>query len=281
MDVAPEDSISVVDSRAGSTSSRRSRTSSLISIRSSASAKVRAAARKATLEAEAAALERLYAIQKEELRLRQRKKQLELQTSIGKAAAEERAYAIAETEEQNQFYVLDETHEGVNLETTFNLPNLELISERNLNVTQTELANAHESNEMQLAPVGLEEPSTPSQHVQPMTPRSEIPIRTTPEYNYGQFPNTQNNNHILGRVLESQELQSFTFQKLLEQQQQHILVWTLQAAKGNLTTTSGAMQLRANKDFLGPLNPKQRAKRLDAHPTTPITGCPNVINSKG
>ena len=227
MDVRPEDSISIADSRASSTSSRRSRTSSLSSTRSSASAKARAAARKATLEAEAAALERLYAIQEEELRLRQRKKQLELQTSIAKAAAEERAYAIADAEEQNQFYVLDETHEGVNLETTFNLPNLEAISERNLNVTQTEVADAHKSNQMQLAPVGLEEPSNLSQHVQPLTPRSENPIPTTPECNYVQFPNTQDNNQILGRVLESQELQNFTFQKLLEQQQQHILALTL------------------------------------------------------
>ena len=60
MDIRPEDSISKVDSRAGSINSRRSRTSSRSSIRSSASAKARAAARKATLEAEAAALERLY-----------------------------------------------------------------------------------------------------------------------------------------------------------------------------------------------------------------------------
>ena len=37
----------------------------------------------------------------------------------------------------------------------------------------------------------------------------------------------QDNNQILGRVLGSQELQSFTFQKLLEQQQQHILALTL------------------------------------------------------
>ena len=75
--------------------------------------------------------------------------------------------------------------------------------------------------------MGLEEPSNPSQHVQPLTPRSEIPIRTTPEHNYAQFPNTQDNNQILERVLESQELQSFTFQKLLEQQQQHLLALTL------------------------------------------------------
>ena len=227
MDIRPEDSISNVDSRAGSINSRRSRTSSRSSIRSSASAKARAAARKATLEAEAAALERLYAIQEEELRLRQRKKQLELQTSIAKAEAEERAYAIAEAEEQNQFHILDETHESVNLETTSNFPNLEAISEQKLDFTQNEMANAHESNQTQLAPMGLEQPSDRSQHVQPSTPRSKNLNQSAPEWNCAQFSNVQDNNQILGRVLESQELQSFAFQKLLEQQQQHILALTL------------------------------------------------------
>jgi Tfp pilus assembly protein PilE len=141
MDVRPEDSISNVDSREGSIILRRSRTSSRSSIRSSASAKARASVRKAILEAEAAALERFYAIQEEELGLQQRKKLLELQTSIAEAEAEERAYALAE--EQNQLYVLDETHESVNLANTRNLTNPETISEQNLNVTQSEVANTN------------------------------------------------------------------------------------------------------------------------------------------
>ena len=181
MDIRPENSISNVDSRAGSINSRRSRSSSRSSIRSSASAKAHAAARKATLEAEDAALERLYAIQEEELCLRQRKKQLELQTSIAKAEVEERGYAIAEAEEQNQFHILDETHESVNLETTSNFPNLEAISEQKLDFTQNEMANTHELNQTQLAPMGLEQPSDRSQHVQPSTPRSKNLNRTAPE----------------------------------------------------------------------------------------------------
>ena len=56
------------------------------------------------------------------------KKQLELQTSI--AEAKEGAYAIAEVEEQNQFHILDKTHESVNLETTSNFLNLKAISEQ-------------------------------------------------------------------------------------------------------------------------------------------------------
>lgn len=127
-------------------------------------------------------------------------------------------------------YVIDETRESVNLKTTSDLPSLEAISEQNLDATQTEVTNALESNRMQFAPFGLEQPpmsSNHSHHVQPLTPRSENPNRTVPQWNYAQFSNVQNNNQVLNRVLESQELQSFTFQKLLEQQQQHILALTL------------------------------------------------------
>ena len=92
------------------------------------------------------------------------------------------------------------------------------------------MTTTHGSNRIQLAPVGLEQlpmSSNPSQHVQPLTPKSETSNRTTPEWNYAQFSNVQKNKQVLNRVLESQELQSFTFQKLLEQQQQNILALTL------------------------------------------------------
>ncbi|CAB4024598.1 Hypothetical predicted protein, partial [Paramuricea clavata] len=96
-------------------SRRRCQSTTLyIPLKSTTALLARAAVRKAILEAEAAALERLYAIQEEELRLQQRKKQLELPTSIAKAEAEERAYAIAEPEEQNQLnpvYSTTRSHE--------------------------------------------------------------------------------------------------------------------------------------------------------------------------
>ena len=88
-DIRPKDSVSNVGSRDSSRLSTRSRASSKSSIRSSASAKANTAPTKAILEPEAAALECLYAIQEEELHLQQRKRQLELQTSIAKANAEE------------------------------------------------------------------------------------------------------------------------------------------------------------------------------------------------
>ncbi len=207
MEIRPEDSISNVDSREGSINSRRSRTSSRSSVRSSASAKARATARKAILEAEAAALERLYVIQEEELRLQQRKKHLELQTNIAKAEAEERAYAIAEAEENKTLYVLDETHET---------------RRKNVNEVSTPVAvNESATKPRKSGTVFnsfLADPNTTFWGGK-LNP-------TVPERNYAQF-SAARDNQILGRVLDSQERQSFAFQQLLENQHQNILALTL------------------------------------------------------
>jgi hypothetical protein len=81
-----------VGSRVSSVTSRSSESSS-----STTSAKVKATATRAILEAEAAALQNLYQIELEELRLQQRKKELQLKTNIAKAEAEELAYSNIET----------------------------------------------------------------------------------------------------------------------------------------------------------------------------------------
>ncbi len=80
-DVQPDDSISNV-------SSSRSKKSKVSSVRSSASAKARAAARKAALEAKAASLQKLHELQFEELKLQQRKAEIELRAEIAVAEAE-------------------------------------------------------------------------------------------------------------------------------------------------------------------------------------------------
>ena len=82
---------------ASHTSSRaRSKTSS---IRSSASAKARAAAKRAALETKAASLQRMHELQFEELKLQQRKAELELRTELAVAEAEQKAYEESEIEE--------------------------------------------------------------------------------------------------------------------------------------------------------------------------------------
>ena len=88
IEVRPEDSISNVGRR--SRTSRSSHTSSV-------SARAKAAARKAVLEAEAATLKMLHEIEEEELKLRQRKNELKLKTELAKARAEEHVYARVET----------------------------------------------------------------------------------------------------------------------------------------------------------------------------------------
>ena len=69
---------------------------------SSASAKVKAAAKKAALEARAAALKNLHELQIEEMRLQQRKAQMELDAEIAEAEAERKAYQENEAIEHRE-----------------------------------------------------------------------------------------------------------------------------------------------------------------------------------
>ena len=90
----PDDSISNV-------SSSRSKKSKASSVRSSAIAKARAAAKKAALEAKAASLQRLHEVQFEELKLQQKKAEIELRAEIAVAEAERKVYEDSEAEEMH------------------------------------------------------------------------------------------------------------------------------------------------------------------------------------
>ena len=65
-------------------------------MRSSSSAKARAAAKKAALEAKEHALQRLHKLQIEELKIQQIKSQVELQAEIAAAKAEKKSYEQSE-----------------------------------------------------------------------------------------------------------------------------------------------------------------------------------------
>ena len=110
-EIDPDDSISNVGSRHSTKLTRLSKSSSgssKVSRYSSLSAaKARAAAKRATLEAEAANLERLQAIQQEELKLKMKRKELELQTEIAKAQAEENVYILAESSQVGSYADFD------------------------------------------------------------------------------------------------------------------------------------------------------------------------------
>ena len=99
--INPEKSISnaslrTVTSRSSrsSHSSRSSRTSQ----NSSASVRARAAAKRAILKAEVATLQRLHEIEDKEMKLRERKTQLKLETEMAKAEIEELVYEHADRE---------------------------------------------------------------------------------------------------------------------------------------------------------------------------------------
>ena len=100
MQIIPDDSVVNVGTRS-SLLSRASRSSGTLqrSCTSSASARAKAAARKAILKAEAATLKRLHQIEEEELRLRERKTKLKFETELAKAEAEELVYVQAEERE--------------------------------------------------------------------------------------------------------------------------------------------------------------------------------------
>ena len=105
--VQPEDSVSSVGSHRSSRA--RSKTSSL---RSSSSAKAKAVAEQAALEAKASTLQKLHELQFEELKIQQRKSEVELQAEIAAAEAKRKIYKQTEMEEtcgyHSHQYVIDE-----------------------------------------------------------------------------------------------------------------------------------------------------------------------------
>ena len=100
--VKSEDSISNVGSRASTKLSRHS--GSKVSRASAISAaKAKATAKRAPLEAEASSLQNLEEIQREELKLQFKRKQLELKTELAKAHDEELAYSEAESSQVGNY----------------------------------------------------------------------------------------------------------------------------------------------------------------------------------
>ena len=220
-DIRPEDSVSNVGSQDGSRLSTRSRASSRSSTRSSSSAKVKAAARRAVLEAEAAALERLYAIQEEELRLQQRKKQLELQTCIDKAEAKEMAYAEAEAQEMRNFYVIDQT--GEDIEGVLDPLATSTIDAR-------PQSNATKRNEAQSAATKPNQSYTPRNKNETPQLRAQMLNADAAEWTYNtsnSIPPDSMNGDIIAKMLDSQDRQSHALHQLLKQQQENVMALTL------------------------------------------------------
>ena len=225
-EVQPNDSASNVGSENYSRLSFRSLASSKCSTRSSASAKARA--KRAIIEAEVAAIQRLCAIEEEELRLQQRKRQLELQINLAKAEAEEKAYA--EPDESEMFQTLDETgpdearvNQGPKESQVEHLiPRTEELNDRdqlepgNLRAHKTrEKISTTENQKEERRDVNLELP-----HTMASNPFSQyIPWNA---YNQHDIQPVRNGGDLFEKLLESQDRQSYMFNQLLQRQQANI-----------------------------------------------------------
>ena len=221
-EIRPQDSVSNIASRDGSRVSTRSSVSSRSSIRSSASAKAKAAAKKAILEAEAATLQRLYAIQEEELRLQQRKRYLELQTDIAKAEAEERVYAEAAAQESRNYFIVDQTGEAT--EGTVSIETINPVD----NTSQEVVDHIKNGQQLQSTTVRPKQPYLPEEET-PLTKESRLnpsAAEWSHDVSRSFLPGSPNGDLIV-KILDTQDRQSYTFQQLLQQQQQSVMALTL------------------------------------------------------
>ena len=89
-------------SNAGSRNSFHTRSAIGSCTSSTASARVRSAAKKAAFEATAATLQKLHDLEIEESRIKQRKAEVQLQAIIAEAEAERRVFKEAEAEENRE-----------------------------------------------------------------------------------------------------------------------------------------------------------------------------------
>ena len=240
-DIAPSDSISNVGSRADSKHSRASRRSRSSSVRSKGSttisvlsARAKAAAKKAMLEAEATKFEDWQALKREELALQLRRKALELQTEIAKAQAEELAYAQAEnddgksvTEENNT----EKSVKGVQQQRAKNAENAQTDETVHREDTLISVENTKTPN----AAPGVSEftKSDASTAPQPNnnSPGPEqssfAPIKVKSEIYEAAHSDSTRNDALVRQLLEAQFFQGQQLQALVQRQQESTLALTL------------------------------------------------------
>ncbi|XP_068675732.1 uncharacterized protein [Montipora foliosa] len=195
--VNPDDSASNVESRDLYT---RSAFSS--SIKSTASSKARSLAKRAALETKAATLKQLHDIQVEELRLQQRKAEIELQGEIAEADAETRVYEQVEAELAN------------NRKTQHDTPY---------------------STPLVRDPVAIHElPLVSSGYKEQYVPKSPAVNPRALESRESYEPNEHRNNRSGGiqddsfrHLMEIQDRQNYALQQLIQQQQQGVMALTL------------------------------------------------------
>ncbi|KAK3728341.1 hypothetical protein QZH41_002184 [Actinostola sp. cb2023] len=185
----------------------------LSSTRSTVSAKARAMAKKAALEAKAASLKSLHALQTEELEIHQKRAELELQTEISAAEAEKRVYDQAEAEETAEFAHLP----NVNFSST-------PLERQTTGNPVTEPVPTHSENQP-----AFSAPLPPNQTPLSSKPKTTLNPRTT-AWHYEATPINQSSTlqeELFTRLMENQDRQSHALQQLVQQQQQSVTALTL------------------------------------------------------
>ncbi|XP_028407167.1 uncharacterized protein LOC114529553 [Dendronephthya gigantea] len=192
--IQPEDSIST----AGSHKSSRFQTRSIAtSVRSSSSARARAAAKQAALEAKANALNKLHELQLEELKIKQKKSQVELQAEIAAVEAEKHVYEQSEASDVNSNRSARSRHvaaKSIQQHVRANKP-----ASLKPHATENSLRQREAFNSQQL------NPTTPE-----WTPASALP-----------------HDHSFQRLMETQDRQNVVLQQMIQQQMQGVTALTL------------------------------------------------------
>ena len=192
------------------------------SVKSSASTKVRSAAKKAALEAKVAMLQKLHELQIEELRLQQRKGQLELQDEIAEAEAKRQIYEQAEAEEKiEEYHHRDEKD----------------IHAREQSSSWSQYVKAS-STPLERGIANTDEPPIIPEYKQPCDPKEPQPKLNPGEPEWRQTITPIQHGFLADRsgsfkddsfqrLMETQDRQNTALQQLIQQQQAGVLALTL------------------------------------------------------
>ena len=207
-EIRPEDSVSGAGSQKSKHSSRQSGTSSM---RSSSSAKTRAAAKQAALQAKANTLQRLHELQLEELKIQQKKTQVELQAEIAAAEAEKIVYEQTE----------DELHLNP-LHTVENSPPPVLQPDIPTTASHTQVTSP---NQAQLLQSSMTAQMKQQPKEQQLNPSAHQWAPSQPSF--AQQHNSYASDYSFQRLMETQDRQNTTLQQLVQQQQQSVMALQL------------------------------------------------------
>ena len=189
------------------------------SVRSSASAKARSAAKKAALEAKAATLQRLHELQIEELRLQQKKAQVEIEGEIAEAEAERQVFEQAEAnEKQEAYHHRDESDLSKQSPKRSHYQSTPL-EQCLVNIHEPAIIPEHKpSYHPEETPLSVKlNPEAPAWH-RPATPiQHGLPSDRTVSFKDDSFQ----------RLVETQDRQNSALQQLIQQQQGGVMALTL------------------------------------------------------